>query len=448
MIRCVSLVRSCVSCLAIAGLLVGCSSQDATPVAGSGSAGSSLASVAQPIIALTEVSDLPTCQRQNQSQVYYISSEDQLYYCDGTGLRELELASQPSWLTDTIAAPVTLCSSGGVVVRSGPDRDGDGQLSASEISASSPVCNGNDGATGATGSQGPAGETGAPGPAGPRGGVGTGGEEDPLPYAGQFVLDIDGISGTVALSSFAGCFDRFVGVLYQDCFFEVEGMPAPVLSWLAETVAGGDARHHLTVREVNNGAAQGGNRVVAQLEISSGWIRDFRISDFDVAAGGAGKLSFIVVPDLLTSASPVEENDPVNMASFGPGDFTLDIPDVDRTGIVALSGLHLRRDMLYGAGSDPRRAYFAPGVLLFDDLTLGVAQSRSQSTLDDLTGWVDQLDQSANDLRDGVLTITNGPRSVAEIHLQQLTPLTGLSLLGERRSLTLRVQSFDLVPAP
>src|SRR4029079_8050667 len=83
------------------------------------------------------------------------------------------------------------------------------------------------GPTGATGPQGLPGADGAPGPRGPAGpaGDGSAAAAGPVPYVGEFVLDIDGFSGTVPLASFAGCFDQFVGVLYEDCFFEVDGLP-------------------------------------------------------------------------------------------------------------------------------------------------------------------------------------------------------------------------------
>jgi hypothetical protein len=306
------------------------------------------------------------------------------------------------------------------------------------------------GATGPTGPQGLPGADGANGPRGPAGpaAAGSAAPTGPVPYAGEFVLDIAGFSGTVALSSFAGCFDQFVGVLYEDCAFEVEGLPSPVLSWLAEMLGGADARHDLTVRELDTSEQLPSGRVVAQIEIDAAWIRDFQISDFDAAATGAGKLSFVVVPDLLTARAPTDASSPPSVDSFSQGDFTLDIPDVDRAGIVALSGLHLRRDRLAAAGPDPRRAYFAPGTILFDDLRL-TAQSSAQSTLADLTGWVEDLGHSPNDHRDGLLTVSSGSLSPsAEIHLPGLTPFTGLSLVGERRSITLLVQSFDLVPTP
>ncbi|MEO8180476.1 MAG: hypothetical protein ABI895_16685, partial [Deltaproteobacteria bacterium] len=168
----------------------------------------------------------------------------------------------------------------------------------------------------------------------------------------------------------------------------------------------------------------------------------------DTAASGAGKLRFVVVPDLLTSRTPTDASSPPSAASFSQGDFTLHIPDVDGTGIVALSGLHLRRDRLPGTGPEPRRAYFVPDEMLFDELTLVAGQSRSQGTLADLTAWVDNLGTSPNDHRDGVLTVSDGVSPIAAIHLPRLTPFTGLSLVGERRSIALLVQSFDLVPTP
>jgi hypothetical protein len=267
-----------------------------------------------------------------------------------------------------------------------------------------------------------------------------------VPYEGDFVLDIEGFTGSVELSAFAGCFDQLVGVLYQDCFFEVEGLPSPVLHWLAETLSGGSARRDLTVRQLDPSGALLSEPAVAQLHVGAGWISDFRLSDFDVAETGTGRLTFVVVPELLTSEAPTAAGAPASVQSFSPGDFTLDIPEVDRSGIAALSGLHLQRDRLGGVGPQPGRAYFSPGVILFDDLTLVAAPTSGQRTVGDLTRWVD-LDGSS-DLRDGLLTLTSGPDAIAEVHLPGLLPFTGLSLLGERRSLMLRVESFDLVLTP
>jgi hypothetical protein len=304
---------------------------------------------------------------------------------------------------------------------------------------------GDPGADGAPGPQGPAGPPGLPGAPGP---AGVADETSAVPYAGQFVLDIEGFSGTVALASFAGCFDQFVGVLYSDCVFEVEGLPAPVLNWFQESIAGGEARRDLTVRELDTSGGPS-QHVITELAIGNAWLTDFRISDFDAAATGTGKLSFVVVPDSLANRTPTDLSSTPSAPAFSPADFVLQIPDVDPTGLVALSGFHLRRDRLSATGPDPDRSYFRPDAQLFDDLTLVAAQSRSADTLDDLTSWVDGLGHSANDRRDGVLTVRDGSQTaLAHIHLPQLTPFTGLSLVGERRSITLVVDSFDLVALP
>src|ERR1043166_5125268 len=126
MIACIAFVRRSWSCLAAPAFLLGCASEAASPVDESNSA--ALGSVAQPIVALERSSGLPVCQRQNQNQVYYVRSEQQLYFCDGPRLRQLDLDSDPSWLTDTIPAPASLCSSGGLVIRMGPDVNADGKL--------------------------------------------------------------------------------------------------------------------------------------------------------------------------------------------------------------------------------------------------------------------------------------------------------------------------------
>ena len=319
---------------------------------------------------------------------------------------------------------------------------------ASQAAAGSSATAGPPGEPGADGAQGPQGPAGPPGLPGVPGAAGAADETSPAPYAGQFVLDIDGLSGTVALSSFAGCFDQFVGVLYADCVFEVEGLPEPVLEWFQESLDGGEARRDLTVRELESSAGPS-QHVITELQIGRAWITDFRISDFDAAATGSGKLRFVVVPDSLANGTPTDLSSTPSAPAFSPADFALDIPDVDPTGLVALSGFHLRRDRLSATGPDPDRSYFRPDAQLFDELTLVAAQSRSPDTLDDLTSWVEGLGHSANDHRDGVLTVRDSSQTaLAQIHLPQLTPFTGLSLVGERRSITLVVDSFDLVAVP
>jgi hypothetical protein len=134
---------------------------------------------------------LPTCNSTRRGSVYYVSSEEAFYYCNGSRYRVIEVTGKPgangkTWLTALSAASATQCSSGGTVVSVGPDNDGDGFLDANEVSGTAAVCNGAQGPQGEQGEQGPQGEpgekgpqgdTGEPGPEGAQGEQGDPGED-------------------------------------------------------------------------------------------------------------------------------------------------------------------------------------------------------------------------------------------------------------------------------
>jgi collagen triple helix repeat protein len=125
-------------------------------------------------------SALPACSKTNQSQVYYVSSEEQLYFCDGKKLLPLDLDCDPSWLTDTIAAKTSVCPAGGTVIRSGADQNENHVLDKWEIQSTSTVCNGKDGKNGLNGKDGKNGvngKDGAVGAAGPEGPAGADGQD-------------------------------------------------------------------------------------------------------------------------------------------------------------------------------------------------------------------------------------------------------------------------------
>jgi hypothetical protein len=75
------------------------------------------------------------------------------------------------------------------------------------------------GPQGEPGLQGP---QGPPGPAGPQGAPGTviAVAPAPFPYQGTFFLDVEG-AGSIPLASFAGCYDRILGMEYEDCYFTI-----------------------------------------------------------------------------------------------------------------------------------------------------------------------------------------------------------------------------------
>ncbi|MET0413817.1 MAG: hypothetical protein ABW217_21085 [Polyangiaceae bacterium] len=148
-------------------------------------------------------SALPACSKTNQSQVYYVKSEDQLYFCDNNKLLELELDCDPSWLTDTIAAKTSVCPAGGTVIRSGADQNENHALDKWEIQSTSTVCNGKDGKNGVNGKDGKNGangKDGAVGSAGPQGPAGVAGQDGANGGAGTSCSVRDNGDGTAVVT--------------------------------------------------------------------------------------------------------------------------------------------------------------------------------------------------------------------------------------------------------
>jgi len=137
--------------------LAACSTGDETLFAGDGAA------VVAQAIRVESRSALPECGAGNQGSIYHARAEGQLYYCDGELYRSLDLDADPSWVISTGAASAASCPGGGYELKTGPDANGDGQLTNDEVSSSQTVCNGIDGEDGAPGTDGEDGADGADG---------------------------------------------------------------------------------------------------------------------------------------------------------------------------------------------------------------------------------------------------------------------------------------------
>lgn len=120
------------SWLSVAGLFtLGCGGDSPATARGSGSDAG--------VVVLGLPSELPSCNFLRRTQVFYVSSEDQYYYCNGSAMLALE-PSAPPLVRSESEPPGDRCPTGGTVIFVGSDEDTDGELDESEVTSTDYVC--------------------------------------------------------------------------------------------------------------------------------------------------------------------------------------------------------------------------------------------------------------------------------------------------------------------
>ena len=304
------------------------------------------------------------------------------------------------------------------------------------------------GATGLQGLQGAKGDAGPQGLVGPPGSSAVAPTTPPPPYGGIFYASIN--SQLFPLTAFAGCFDKIIGVEYEDCYFTMRVLPSSeVLAWLDDLLQGNNPFRDMTVHKLS---ALG--TPIARLEIGDAFIRELSILDFDAAGSAITTISFVVVPRLIQSQPPA----PVGLIPVQPAragvlqrNFQVDITNVDGSRVAAVRGLRVSLPKIPVASSGVRHE-FSPGQLLFDDIKLEAGTSGG-TTSADLEAWVNDVASSGVAAkRDGEIEILNAALTtvVGRVHLFDLVP-RNFPLFGtegdelvSRRLITLQVGRFRL----
>lgn len=309
------------------------------------------------------------------------------------------------------------------------------------------------GATGAAGASGANGATGATGPQGIQGPAGPAGggqpSAPPQPYTapqnGFFFLEFAGVSGRVQLNSFAGCFDKQLGLEYEDCYFAISRESQPVMEWLNDTVAGANLRRDLTV----NVMRQDGT-VASRIEIGNGFLSDFGVAELDAGTTGAPLLiSFVVVPDSLQSVSGGSaSSSPGQGVNFRRDLFQLVIDDTVLGGTIGIRGVHLSAPKIPAAAGASPRQLFVPGTPSFDEIEIEVVGSGAAGTASAqyLNAWAAQIVQGENDVRDARIRLLNSALSeIGAVDLIGLIPLGDLEpfAVNNRRSIRLSQDRFE-----
>jgi len=251
----------------------------------------------------------------------------------------------------------------------------------------------------------------------------------------------------VRLSSFAGCFDKELGVEYQDCYFTTPRLSQPVLDWLNDTVQGTNLRRNLNVVIVNFTGS-----VVSHIEITNGFLSDFSVTDFDASSLLSGSLSFVVVPDSLQRLPGGSAGTANTAPLIRRNAFALEVAGTSLLATAGVGGIHLSVPKIAAPNGALPRHRFVPGAPQYDGLQIELTGTGSQAAAADaqyLDTWAAAVAQGQIDLRDAHLSLLSPTLSVVGVmHFTNLTPLSALEPFpsGNRRSITLQEEQFVFVP--
>jgi hypothetical protein len=303
---------------------------------------------------------------------------------------------------------------------------------------------GEPGKQGDPGPQGPAGEpglpgvsgaTGATGPAGPAGPAG-GAPPAPPPsaYAGLFYLYI-GNSDPMLLNSFAGCFDKEIGVEYEDCYFETARISDELLAWFDDSVSGADRNRTLTVRQ-----ASATQTVIATMTLS-GFIREFSIGGVRSGEKNPVAMSFVVVPSSINTnynAGGALGNTHATPTVLG-SNFRLLIEGTPLPQTTAVTGMRLSWQKILTAQVAGRNVFGAGiGAPASDDITVTVAQNSASGQY--LDSWFAAVATGGEQPRLGVIELLNPTLTTVlrTITLHGLMPKQFLPFATSSDSIALR----------
>lgn len=281
------------------------------------------------------------------------------------------------------------------------------------------------GEKGDAGDQGPQGPTGPAGPAGPEGPPGSGGtpvvsSPPPPPYDpgdGSFYLEING-AGEIPLDAFGGCFDKLLGVEYEDCYFSTRRLAPALLDWIADAVNGKSQARSLAIYRVNFSG-----QALSRTDITSAFLRDVRVSDFVASTQAGGTLTFVAVPETIRvdTTSPGAPGGGVQGPLFYQHQFRFSVDGVAYPTTTTIRGLHLTVPKALQAGTGRHR--FAPGAAQFDDIVVEVGAGRNPD-LTDPEQWVAAVAAGTPVVRSGLVDLLSPQmQSIGAIQLDELVPL-------------------------
>ncbi|HKC12518.1 MAG TPA: hypothetical protein VKI41_10835 [Vicinamibacteria bacterium] len=209
------------------------------------------------------------------------------------------------------------------------------------------------------------------------------------------------------MASFAGCFDKVLGVEYEDCSFQVDEFSPAITGWFGDTInatVNGNPSRVFRDVEVTQADLRTGKEIV-RMAIGHAFLRDFSVSDADASSASLGSLRFVVVPETL-DLPPTGSTHSGMTTPFEGAHFDFAVSGVDGKGVAAVRGIHMSAPKIVGGLIGSRRRFF-PGAPQFDGIRLEAVSitlgGTTATTIKDLQTWMDNIAKGQFDLRTGDL---------------------------------------------
>jgi len=268
----------------------------------------------------------------------------------------------------------------------------------------------------------------------------------PASYEGTFFLDIG--TARIRLTGFAGCYDKVIGVEYEDCYFETRVLAGPLLEWASQAAQPRPSRPPLPDLRILRVDAN--YEILEQVDVKDAFLRSLEVSTFDAGDTSPVTLTVAVVPGTLSVSrgSGRLDLDPpakVNLRSA----FSLAIEGTAQRGVIAVEGPRLSVEKLDN-GVDPssRRRLFASGDVSFAPIRIVVSTNPTFDTAADFDDWVADVsrDPATRPLQGELEILDAQGQTDARITLEDLRATayppfaTGLG----RRTLTVQMGRFGI----
>ena len=292
---------------------------------------------------------------------------------------------------------------------------------------------------------GPQGPQGPPGPAG----NGAPPPPPPQPYAGTFYFRVDGFP-PIVVNSFAGCFEKVLGVEYEDCYFTTPRLPASLLAWLQDSIQGNSATHrNVTIYQVNVQTFD----IIAEMRIADAFVREFSFAALNASSNDQLLMSFVIVPsqiELLKGGGNAPS--PQNVTPMNESAFQFSMTGVEGNRVAAVSSLRLtwpKVEVQLQHEVDTRKQFMPGQSATADNIEVLFTQSAT-NTITNMNAWLQDVARGIVVPRNGTIELlsANFATVLREIQLTGVVPVFfppfptgGTSSVG-LRSIVFSMQPF------